>query len=62
VGETIPKGMAGIITLVNQADTPDVKGALGGAAKISAVQVDGDGVKALKEVLAEAADGAKSGS
>jgi len=54
--------MAGIITLVNQADTPDVKGALGGAAKISAVQVDGDGVKALKEVLAEAADGAKSGS
>ncbi len=62
VGETIPKGMAGIITLVDQADTADVKGALGGAAKVSAVQVDGDGVKALKEGLAEAADAGKSGS
>jgi len=62
VGETIPKGTAGIITLVDQVDSPDVKGALGGAAKFSAVRVDGDGVKELKQGLAEAAKGAKSGS
>ena len=55
VGETIPKGMAGIITLVNEADTEQVKTALGGAAKVSVTKVDGDGVKALKEGLVEAA-------
>jgi uncharacterized membrane protein len=62
IGETIPKGMAGIITLVAEADTADVKGALAGAAKVSTTQVDGDGVKALKEGLLEAAQGAKSAS
>jgi len=58
VGETIPKGSAGIITLVDEVDTPDVKGVLTGAARFSAVQVDGDGVKALKEGLVESVKGA----
>jgi arylsulfatase len=57
VGETIPKGSAGIITLVDVADTAEVKAALAGAAKINAVSVDGDGIKALKEGLAESAKG-----
>jgi len=60
VGEAIPKGAAGIITLVDEADTPEVKGVLAGAATVSAVQVDGDGIKALKEGLLESAKGATS--
>jgi uncharacterized membrane protein len=62
MGENIPKGTAGIITLVTETDTPAVKGALAGAAKYSAVHVEGDGVKALKEGLLESAQGAKSGT
>ncbi len=53
--------MAGIITPVSEIDTADVKGALGGAAKVT-TQVEGDGVKALKEGPLEAAQGAKSGA
>jgi uncharacterized membrane protein len=60
VGETIPKGMAGIITLVSVSDTSDVKGTLTGAAKVSVTEVDGDGVKALKEGLLEAAKAPKT--
>ena len=55
VGEAIPKGFAGIITLIDAADTAAVKGALAGAAKTDVVEVDGDGIKALKEGLTEAA-------
>lgn len=59
VGEAIPKGFAGIITLIDTADTAAVKGALAGAAKTEVVGVDGDGIKALKEGLTEAAKEAK---
>jgi arylsulfatase len=62
IGETIPKGTAGIITLVGVMDTDVVKGALKGAATTNVVGVQGDGIKALKEGLAEAAKGAKTGS
>ncbi len=62
VGEAIPKGFAGIITLVDEADTTAVKGALGGAAKTNVVAVDSDGIKALKEGLVESAKGDKSDS
>lgn len=55
VGETIPMGTAGIITLVDEADTTSVKEAVGGALKTSIVPVDGHGIKALKEGLAQAA-------
>jgi uncharacterized membrane protein len=62
VGENIPKGLAGIITLVAADDTAEVKGALTNTLKLSIIGVDGDGIKALKEGLAEsAAQSAKSG-
>jgi uncharacterized membrane protein len=61
IGETIPKGTAGIITLVEESDTSAVKAALGGSLKTSIVPVEGGGIKALKEGLAEAAaSGTKS--
>jgi hypothetical protein len=62
VGETIPVGWAGIITLVTAADTAKVKGALLGAAKTTSVPVDGHGPNDLKKGLAEAAQSAKRGS
>jgi uncharacterized membrane protein len=65
VGETIPVGMAGIITLVEAGHTAEIKKILasklvdstgaGQAVKLSVVGVDGDGIKALKEGLAESA-------
>ena len=58
VGMTIPKGTAGVITLVDEGDTPTVKTALGGALKTSVIPVDGHGINALKEGLTEAAKGA----
>ena len=62
VGETIPVGWAGIITLVTAADTATVKGALVGAVKTTSVPVDGHGPDDLKKGLAEAAKSAKDGS
>jgi arylsulfatase len=65
VGETIPIGMAGIITLVAADETDEIRMALasglvdgtgtGQAVKLSVVGVDGDGIKALKEGLIESA-------
>jgi uncharacterized membrane protein len=61
VGETLPEGWAGVITLVEDGNTVDVKGALRGAAKITVVGVDGDDVKALKQGLLESSSqGAKA--
>jgi hypothetical protein len=62
VGEALPVGWAGIITLVKATDTATVKGALVGAAKITEVPVDGHGPGDLKKGLADAAQSAKSGS
>jgi hypothetical protein len=62
VGQTIPVGWAGIITLVTAADTATVKGALLGAAKTTSVPVGGHGPNDLKKGLAEAAQSAKRGS
>ena len=65
VGETIPEGMAGIITLVEASHTAEIKTALasrlvdsngtGEAVKLSVVGVNGDGITALKEGLVESA-------
>ena len=54
MGQTIPEGTAGIITLVAHTDTPGVKEALPGVFTCSVTPVDGDGVKALKQGLVEA--------
>jgi len=70
VGETIPKGTAGIIALVDTLDSDlvgvlnsdMVRAAVPGAAQINVVAVEGDGIKDLNEGLAEAAKGAKGGS
>ena len=62
VSQTVPKGSAGIATLVDSADTPTVTAALARSAKTSVVSVDGHGIKALKEGLAEASKGAPPGS
>jgi hypothetical protein len=62
VGQALPVGWAGIITLVTAADTASVKGALLGAAKITSVPVDGHGPGDLKKGLAKAAQSAKGGS
>jgi polygalacturonase len=60
--QTIPRGGAGIITLVGEDDTDKVKDVLTGAANVSAVGVDGDGVRELREALESAvADAAASG-
>jgi hypothetical protein len=52
MGETIPKGSAGIIILVNHPDGEAVKGVLGNSLKVNCVSVEGDGISELKEVLA----------
>jgi hypothetical protein len=62
VGEALPVGWAGIITLVKATDTATVKGALLGAAKTTSAPVDGHGPSDLKKGLAEAAQSAKGGS
>jgi hypothetical protein len=62
VGETIPVGWAGIITLVKASDTATVTSALLGAAKTTSVPVDGHGPDDLKKGLAEAAQSGKGGS
>jgi hypothetical protein len=54
MGQTLPEGKAGIITLVAHADTPGVKEALSGVFVCSVAPVDGHGVKALKQGLIEA--------
>ena len=54
MGQTLPEGKAGIITLVAHTDTPGVKEALPGVFMCSVAPVDGDGVKALKQGLIEA--------
>jgi uncharacterized membrane protein len=62
VGEALPVGWAGVITLVNAADTAAVNSALPGAVKTTTVPVEGHRVKDLKPGLAEAAQSAKSAS
>jgi len=62
IGEAIPVGWAGIITLVKAADTATVTSALVGAVKTTSVPVDGHGPGDLKKGLAEAAQSAKRGS
>jgi uncharacterized membrane protein len=55
VGEKLPEGSAGVIAMVETADSATTKAALAGSMAIAVSQVDAKGVKGLKEGLEAAA-------